>query len=463
MASGSKYNLTIILVIFAGLAASLLFLMHLRSASRPNIILITLDALRPDHLGCYGYKRDTSPHIDKIAGEGMIFNQAVAQSSHTAPSNASLITSTYPNIHGVKDFGYQFSPAISKTLPIILKEHGYRTALISDQVALPLTKGFEKGFDTFNAVNSFTFGKLTDRKQIINITDWAIDWIENNKKRRFFLWVYYFDPHGPYISPYPYNKMFVGDRYYSTNKKVPLSKSEHSHIAFGHIPRYLSYNNITDVDFYVSLYDGEIRHIDDQIGRLLQVLKKLGLEKNTIIIINSDHGEAMGEHNRYFCHATSLYDELLKIPLIIKWEGHVSPGAENDTQVRAIDIMPTILDILNIDKPGFMQGASFMPLLGGREYNFPEIAYSEYGWRKGVRTSEWKLIYDGETKRYELYNLKNDPAELKDLSRKEEAQFGFFRKKLEEYDRNSISQKEVITPGLSEDDKERLWSIGYAQ
>jgi len=463
MKSGGKYNLALILIVSAGLMVSFAFMGYLRHSRRPNIILITLDALRPDHLGCYGYKRNTSPNIDKIAKEGVIFTQAIAQSSHTAPSNASLITSTYPNIHGVKDWGYQFSPAISKTLPMALKEHGYRTAFISDQLALPLIKGFENGFDTFNTVNTFTFGRIVDRRQVIDITDWAIDWVEDNKRKRFFLWIYYIDPHGPYIPPYPYNKMFIGDQYYSTNKKILISEDGYSQSPIGCIPRYLSYNNIAEADFYVSQYDGEIRHTDDQIGRLLQALKKQGLEKNTIIIVNSDHGEAMGEHNRYFCHANSLYDELIKIPLIIKWMDRISSGIKSNTQVSSIDIMPTILDVLGIAKYKFMQGHSLAPLLIGQKYTFPEFAYSEFWERKSIRTQEWKLIYDSKNKRYELYNLKNDPAELNDISAVEQTQFKFLKQKLDGYMKNSIPQSKITVPVLSQDEKERLKSVGYAQ
>ena len=463
MKPGIRNSLAIILVIPVLALAFFVSLKYLEASRRPNIILITLDALRPDHLGCYGYKRNTSPNIDKIAKEGVIFTQAIAQSSHTAPSNASLISSTYPNIHNVIDWGYQFSSAISKTLPVALKEHGYSTAFISDQLALPLIKGFENGFDTFNTVNTFTFGPINTRKQVIDITDWAIDWIENNRGKKFFLWVYYIDPHGPYLPPPPYNRMFIRDQYYSSNKTIPISEDNYSQVSIGHIPRYLSYNNIMNADYYIAQYDAEIRHIDDQIGRLLQELKKHNLGKNTLIIINSDHGEAMGEHNRYFCHANSLYDELIKIPLIIKWSGKICPGMKNGIQVNSIDIMPTILDVLGIAKYKFMQGNSLMPLLGSRKYAFPVFTYSEFLERKSVRTLEWKLIYDSQNRRYELYNLKNDPAELNDVSATEEEQFEFLKQKLGEYINNSVPQSKIAAPGLSWDEKEKLKSIGYAQ
>lgn len=463
MKPGIKNILVIALVISVFALIFSVSLRHLESRRRPNIILITLDALRPDHLGCYGYKRNTSPNIDKTAKEGAIFTQAIAQSSHTAPSNASLITSTYPNIHGVKDWGYHFNASRVKTLPVILKEHGYRTAFVSDQLALPLIKGFENGFDTFNTLNTLTPGSIDTCKQIIDITDWAIDWVEDNRGKKFFLWVYYADPHGPYLPPPPYDRMFTQDQYYSGNKTVPISEDNYSQVSIGHIPRYLSYNNIMDPDYYISQYDAEIRRIDDQIGRLLQELKDRNLEKNTIVIINSDHGEAMGEHNRYFCHANSLYDELIKIPVIIKWMDRIPSGTKNNTQVSSIDIMPTVLDISRIKKYKFMQGNSLLPLLGGQKYTFLEFAYSEFWERKSVRTPEWKLIYDSKNKRYELYNLKSDPAELNDISAAEQTQFKFLKRKLDEYMKNTIPQSKIIAPELSQNEKERLKSFGYVQ
>lgn len=456
-----RQSLVIILVISVLSLAFFVFLRHLKAIRRPNIILITLDALRSDHLGCYGYMRDTSPTIDRLAREGIIFTNYIAPSSHTAPSNASLITSTYPNVHNVKDWGYQFSPGISTTLPMILKKHGYNTAFISDQLALPLIKGFERGFNTFNTINAFTYGPVSKRKRVIEITDWAINWLRNNKEKKFFLWIYYLSPHGPYLPSSPYDKMFVHDQYYKINKSVPISEDLYSQSPIGTIPRYLTVNGINDVGYYISQYDGEIRRVDDQIGRLLSELKNEGIFQNAIIIINSDHGEALGEHERYFCHANSLYEELIRIPLII-WSKNMSFGRVIASQVRTIDLMPTILNMLGI-RPDVMQGQSFLPLINGGGDKFPLFAYGELFNLVSVRTNGWKLIYDKNNSQYELYDLKNDPRESRNLALEEKNKFEYLKQKLREYMRRPQPKDKTITPALSRNEREMLKSLGYSQ
>jgi len=431
-----------------------------------NVLLITIDTLRPDHLSCYGYKRNTSPNIDKLAKEGILFTQAIAQGSHTAASVTSLITSTYPNIHNVKDWGYQLNPDMHLyTLPEILRLHGYKTALISDQISLSLIKGLEKDFDTYNTIltNASTFGPASKRVKIVEITDWAIDWLKNNKHNKFFLWLYYLGPHGPYTPPPPYNRIFLNDEYYNIKQSIPISDNAYLQSTIGKIPKYLAIDDITEVDYYISQYDGAIRYVDSQIGRLCEELKKSHLDKNTIIILTADHGEGMGEHNLYFCHAIFLYDELIKIPLIIKFNKALSGDKRINVQVRAIDIMPTVLDILGIKKYKSMEGASLIPLIFNRKINFPAFAYSEFINRKSVRMEDWKLIYDENNKLYELYNLKDDPQELNNIVSVERGKFEYLRKKLDVYSKQGTYPDKIIEPILGEETKKRLRSLGYAQ
>ncbi|MDD5027225.1 MAG: sulfatase [Candidatus Omnitrophica bacterium] len=427
---------------------------------KPNIILITLDALRPDHLGCYGYKRNTSPTIDKLAEQGVIFTDFIAPGAHTAPSNASLITSTYPNLHNVKDWGYQFVQEIPRTLPVLLKEKGYNTAFISDQIGLTSIRGFKSGFDTFDVVRSINRNPLPER--IIEITDLAINWLRDNKHKKFFLWVYYLSPHGPYVLGRPYNKIFFHDEYYNINKTIPISQDFYNPNPAGTIPGYLAVNGINDVDYYISQYDGEIRRVDYQISRLLEELKKGGLDKNTVIIITSDHGEALGEHARYFCHVNSLYDELIRIPLIISWNKKIPSPMVINQQVRLIDLMPTILDILKI-KFDHMQGQSLLPLITQRVGNFPLFAYSEQFNLTSVRMKKWKLIYDQNSLQYELYDLKNDPREEKNIVALKKDMFKFLKFKLSEYLSDSKVYNKPVKSFMSKEDKERLRGLGYVQ
>ncbi|MDD2680182.1 MAG: sulfatase [Candidatus Omnitrophica bacterium] len=447
-------------VVFIIGAIGFIFIRQHTAAQRPSIILITLDALRPDHLGCYGYKRNTSPTIDTLARQGVIFTDFIAPSSHTAPSNASLITSTYPNVHNIKDWGYQFSQKISKTLPMLLKEYGYNTAFISDQIGLTSIQEFKNGFNTFEVVRSFNYSPNPTR--IIEITDSAISWLKNNQHKQFFLWLYYFSPHGPYILPWPYDTMFVQDKYYSLNKNIPISEDPYAQSPTKAIPRFLAVDGINDVDYYIAQYDGEIRRVDYQIGRLLEELKKSHLGQNTVIIITSDHGEALGEHERYFCHANSLYDELIKIPLIISWDKKIPLCLKIDQQVRMVDLMPTILDILKI-RSRDMQGQSFLPLIMHKRDDFAPYAYSEQFELVSVRTKKWKLIYNQNNGKYELYDLENDPQERSNIVTKEKDSFAFLRHKLDEYLAAAKAQNKPVKPPIAEENKENLRSLGYAQ
>ncbi len=464
MRINKKQKLFTVLLIFSLTIGGFYFSHCLNRLRRPNVILITLDALRPDHLGCYGYKRNTSPNIDKIAQEGVIFTQAISQAPHTAPSVTSLITSTYPNIHNLKDWGYQFNPSLHlHTLPEVLRHYGYKTCLISNQLPLSLIKDLKRGFITYNTIQTETYGPPEKQVKINEITDWAINWLQDNKHNKFFLWLYYLDPHAPYTPPEPYDKAFMNDRYYNINKSVPISDDNYFQTPIGEIPRFMVINNITEVDYYISQYDGEIGYVDSQIGRLYKVLKSLHLDKNTIIIITSDHGEAMGEHNLYFRHCTFLYDELIKVPLIIKFSKLMSFGKKIDTQVRSIDIMPTILDILgiSINRYRSIQGTSFLPLIFNQKYNFPVFAFSEFLNRKSIRTKGWKLIYDEENGQFELYNLKKDPQELNNVVAIEKDKFEFLKHKLNGYIQQASPQSQTSKLIFDEEAKESLKSLGY--
>lgn len=428
--------------------------------NRPNIILITLDALRPDHLGSYGYVRTTSPTIDNLANNGTIFTNAIASGAQTATSNASLITSTYPFIHGIRDWGYQFSPDTPKTLPVILKHHGYDTAFISDHVLFSLIKDFEKGFDTFNTI--IAIPPPTFQTRVVEITDWAISWLQAHNKKKFFLWLYYLTPHGPYIPDEPFNKMFVLDKFYNKEKTAPISGNLFDQSPIGAIPKYLAIDGIREIDFYIAQYDGEIRRADAQIARLLLELNKLGLDKNTLVIINSDHGESMGEHARYFCHANSLYDELVKTTLILHGTNKIPHNLKIDHQVRNIDIMPTILDLIKIKSAG-MQGQSLLPLMNGTTRTASAFAFSEQGPLLSVRTKRWKLIYDEHNQQYELYDLINDPGERTNIAGQRTAVFRHLQRQLNNYLARSKQLRPIMKSPLNPEALERLHALGYAQ
>ncbi len=470
----------IILFLFIGIASTALFfkLQSHKNHKRFNVILILIDALRPDHLGCYGYKRNTSPNIDNLAKEGAIFTQAISQGSYTPPSLFSILTSAYPSTHKVDTFGVSSNKKI-KTLPEILKTKGYYLGLISGRGGMSEFNfpELEKKFDSFYPPH---------KKHILanEVTDNAIQWLKLNKNKRFFLWLYYIDPHTPYKPPAPYDKLYANDKFIKENNEhIPIadeSREEGLSDEYKVIPRITAVKGITDINYYISQYDGEISFTDRQIGAILTELKRLDLYDNTLIVITSDHGESMGERNFYFVHGVNLYDELLKVPLIISGRNVIPRGKIINSQVRLIDIMPTILDIVNIQSNNIMQGISLLPLI--REKDVPKLDSFSEGYegysedRKhltGIRTDKWKFIevhnVVTNTYTYELYDLENDPRELNNLVLGKPEKVNLFKKKIRDYTssceeiRKSILGKDFIDKPviLDEETKERLRSLGY--
>jgi len=446
-----KQKLFIFLLIVFAVTGVKFFLSYSNAQRNINVILITIDALRPDHLGCYGYNRNTSPNIDKLAKEGVLFTQAISQASWTN-ALVSLLTSTYPSTHRIEKFGTALDKRLI-TIAEILKKNNYATACSSDRDWIVENfPDLRRRFDYFL--------DISETNGLIKIEE-IISWIRKFAKKDFFIWIHFFDyPHAPYLPSPPYNEMFIS---YERQKNIPIGKG----IGIkGFIPAFLVVNNITDVNYYISQYDGEIAYCDEQIGRILDELKNLNLDKNTFIIISADHGESLGEHDYYFQHGFYLYDQLLKVPFIIK--GPTIPKAKViNQQVQLIDIMPTILSILKIKVDIKMEGIDLLPIIFGRNDNqyfaFSEVMDDEGMNLKSIRTREWKLIHNLSTNKYELYNLRTDPGETINLAKIEKEQFEFLKTKLEEWMNRPRPKITPLTKSLDEETKERLKSLGYLQ
>lgn len=478
-----KYKIITIFSVLIGLSASL-FLFKEKETPHINIVLITVDTLRPDHLGCYGYKRNTSPNIDKLAKEGVLFTQAISQGMNTFISIPSIITSTYPYMHGVLNCGDSISP-LSKTFTEILKTKNYSTALISGYDLFAKIKGLDRGFDMFKCKPSFQgvkkgfnkvkiiFGNffrmkpkaqeycvIYDAREITRLAD---KWVTKSKNKAFFLWVHYFEVHGFYKQlPLENKKMFLLDDFYKKGNRVLASgNSNDVYTGFNRIPYYIYEEGITDSNYYIAQYDAAIRYVDEQIGILLEKLKKLNIYNNTIVIITADHGESLGEHNFYLDHA-SLYDDVIKIPLIVKLDGVSSKNLIISEQVQSIDIIPTLLDSLKIESPNKTQGMSLLQLISGKREQNSECAFTTSLGGVSIRTKDWKLIHDFKASEYELYNLSNDPGEVNNLVSVEKDRFEYLRQKLSKYElENFGNQKRKAV--LDTETKEKLKSFGYIQ
>ncbi len=332
---------------------------------RPNIILIHVDALRPDHLGFNGYPRNTSPNIDALARESIVFTNAYCVWPHTSPSVASMMTSLYPSDTEVYGGISPLKKGVD-TLPGILRDMDYRTVGFVSNANLDKTFNFDQGFEEYHEVWRKRADGSRDRwigydaKTVTNDILFWLNWFDSEP---FFLWAFYIDPHGPYTPPTPYDTMFENDILY--NQTVDKLRPKD-------IRRFELYNS-TSLNLYLQRYDGEIRYTDYWIGELLTKLKEKGYYDNSIIILTSDHGEAIGEDGRYMQHGKSIHEPQVRVPLLIRIPGERRQTIRNP--VSQIDLTPTILDLAGINTPPNLAGKSLTPLLDGEADYWPITRY----------------------------------------------------------------------------------------
>lgn len=305
-----------------------------QKTTRPNILLVTIDALRADHLSCYGYKRITSPNIDKLAKEGVCFLNFFATSGTTVHATPALLTGKYLGVYSLEVLTKTFNNILDNkftTLAEYLRGSNYDTAAFLSNGHYRFGTGFEQGFNLYN--NSL------DNAQ--SITDQAIAFLKNyHRKKPFFVWVHYIDTHSPYFSPEGFMSLFVGDSMYKGKDKIlelNLEDNNSPYMSKGHIPKILFRKDHYALNYYIACYDAAIRYVDFHIGRLLKEA-----DKNTLVIVTADHGESLGEHNVYF-HHEGLYDEVLHVPLIIKDNNFFKGGGKVSESACSIDIVPTVL------------------------------------------------------------------------------------------------------------------------
>jgi len=352
-------------------------------ANHYNILLIVIDALRPDHLGCYGYQRETSPEIDKIAENGVRFDKVISQSSWTKPAMASLLTATYPEVHGIKKIEDGLGNH-DTFLPVILRKFGYTTGCIQTNPFLGSESGFDYGFDYY--VTLFNNAPGVYKPQVQETIKVVSDMLDRFGNDPFFLYLHLLDTHNPYSPPESFQK-------------------------FG--------NEEPD------LFDAEIRFVDHHIGLIRNYLARKKIEEKTILILTADHGEEFEEHGGNY-HAKHLYEEVLRVPLIISSPTIILSGLSIPAQVRSIDIVPTILELLGLPPVKSHQGDSLNPLLY-ESFSQDRPAISQIGGDDAeinnelisINTGEHKLIWNKKNDTRELYHLSSDPLELNNLAEQE--------------------------------------------
>jgi arylsulfatase len=375
-----------------------------RSPSKQNVLLIVVDTLRADHLSCYGYGRETSPNIDRLAAEGWRFEHAISAAPWTTPSIGALLTSRYPSMLGIADVTSAMPPDVP-LLAEVLQAEGYATGTIVSHSFCSADWGFGRGFERFDADNVLGHFGISSR----GVSKRALGFLEerasSDDDRPFFLWLHYFDPHNQYIPhddhPFPNE---VGD----PGRIGPRTP-------FGRLRRLAESMTPGELAEVVRYYDSEIAFTDRQIGRVLRRLDELGLAEETLVVLTSDHGEELNERG-HFGHAYSLFDELVRVPLILRIPGEAPRVVPQP--VSLLDVSPTLLELVGARAPEGMLGSSLMRGLEGR------TVFAETSRQASLRAAvkgPWKLVRDLETGEELLYYatdrtpVTEAPPELEEL------------------------------------------------
>ena len=424
-----------LLAIFASLGALALAIWWLTDKGevrkRPNLILITADTLRADKLGCYGNDSVATPHIDRLAASGVLFENAATVTPLTLPAHSSIFTGTYPTYHGVRDNGGHYLGPEQTTLAEVLKKEGWATGAFVGAFVLDSRWGLDQGFDHY--FDDFDFSKFEDvslssvERRGDEVLDAALGWMSSVRERPFFSWIHLFDPHAPYDPPEPYRTRYEE-----------------------------------------SLYDGEVAFVDDLVGRLMSWVHRAGLNEETVVVFVGDHGEGLGQHGESE-HGFFVYDSTMSIPFILSSPYYDLEPRRVAAQVRAIDLMPTLLDLLDLSQPSSVQGQSLRALAEGEETDPGLLAYGEsyyprnhYGWSqlRSLRDGELHFISAPEP---EFYDVRADPLEKENLAQQRAGTVRRLQRQLEEIVTESsasgVQRQEAV--GVDPKTQERLAALGY--
>jgi arylsulfatase A-like enzyme/Tfp pilus assembly protein PilF len=410
-----------------------------RSAAYPNIILVTLDTTRADRMDFLGSKRGLTPNLDALARDSAVFTRSYSQAPLTPPSHATILTGTYPQFHQVNDM----ETALAKDLPYgpeILHARGYHTAAFVGAIVLqpepPYAAGFDRGFDKYDA-GFHNEGPGEDRYQTIQrrgdeVVAHALAWLAKHSTGPFFVWVHLYDAHDPYDPPEPYK---------TTYSSAP--------------------------------YDGAIAYEDQCIGKLFRQLKLRGLYDNAIIAVMADHGESLGAHGED-THGVFLYDETIRVPLLIKLPRAAAAGKKIENRVELVDVMPTLLQAARVAIPTEMQGVSLLGLVKGaaagnapadawRErpaYAQAEYSHDTFGWSALQSLRAEKYLYV-QAPRRELYDETTDPKAEHNLASTSAAVSDTLAGELQAIRQKTASKRDAPKPTLDPTAQEKLGALGY--
>ncbi len=384
-----------------------------------NVIFVVVDTLRADHLGCYGYERPTSPHLDAFAATAVVCEKHLATAIPTGPSFATINTGQYSIRHGVVSHGSgREIPRDAPWMPEIFLRHGLTTCAVDNLAGW--RAGYERGYEFYvDPTRRRTLSINADSRELNRR---VIPWLEQHHEEDFFLFVHYWDPHTPYMPPRAYRRFFYqGDP--NDPKHTSLAGMEEHPL--GRTWRDTWFNrlgpHITDANYIEALYDGEIRYCDESIGKLIKTVDDLGHRDDTMVVVTGDHGELMYRHGIFFDHH-GLYDGNLHVPFIVR-HPELKPGRV-ERMTEHVDVAPTLLDLAGVEVPEAMDGVSLVPWLR-KEQDGPVRPFTvsqECTWQMKwcLRTETHKFILAREEDFYgtpmrELYDLREDPGEFNNI------------------------------------------------
>lgn len=380
-----------------------------------NIVLIVMDTQRADHLGCYGYHKETSPFIDSIAARGVVFEKCIAPNIPTHPSFTTMLTGKEAITHNIINIGggVPIEPGI-KMIQEVLQEKGFNTGAVDT-----MGRHFTRGFDSY-VVSEWDSTEPMTLRRAECVTENALPLIEKFKSddKPFFLFLHYWDPHTPYLPPQPYREMFYeGSDPYDVNNHS-MDKAWHDEAFQWYFHQWIP--GVTDSNYVNALFDAETRYMDDQLKRVFAALESV--QEDTLVILTADHGEVLDDHDGFYDHH-GLYDANVHVPLIFFRPGTVPEGKRVSGLVQNLDFMPTWYEMLSLSDETGCEGQSLVPLLNGeRDGNYEEIYLSEATWqvKRGAVNADYKYIHalqqDGHGgPMRELYDLRVDPNEQNNI------------------------------------------------
>lgn len=342
---------------------------------QPNVLLITVDTLRADRLGVYGFRLDTSPAIDRLASNGVVFERAIAGASFTSGSHASIMTSRYTREHTIGYVNGKTRLEGIITLADVFNREGYQKAAFIGNFVLDRSSGLDRGFEIYDdeLPTAELNRKFASERIAEQTTKRALRWLKNRDRRPFFLWVHYQDPHGPYTPPPEYKGRFQPESR-PDEEPLPVLKTL---LGLNGIPFYQELAGVRLPSIYEAHYAEEIAYADHWIGELISNVDATTSNADTIVLLTADHGESLGEEGRYFLHGSATTPDQAHIPLILRAPG--LPKGRRTEIVHHVDIMPTLLDLVGLETPANTSGIALGPVLRGDSPLPDRLVYCDAG------------------------------------------------------------------------------------